>query len=150
VEIAADPEGDYTATLNEWSSALEKAVPGSTDPPVALSWFPQGQETLRLIPESVLGIRALQRGYMGQSPTGKAFVTIEVSPDAASSVMQKLRTRFGETGAARIGDEAFTATDKYLGRLCIFRKGRYVGGYGNVAEGQDPVALATALASRIP
>ena len=40
--------------------------------------------------------------------------------------------------------------DAYLKRVCIFRKGRYVGGYGNVAEGQDAVGLSTALASRVP
>ena len=40
-------------------------------------------------------------------------------------------------------------TDKYLGRLCFFRKGVYVGGYANVAEGQDPVALAKALAEKL-
>ena len=41
-------------------------------------------------------------------------------------------------------------TDQYLGRICIFRKGQYLGGYSNLPEGQDAVALATALAKRIP
>jgi hypothetical protein len=38
----------------------------------------------------------------------------------------------------------------YLGRLCFFRKGRYIGGYANLAEGQDALAPASALAARIP
>jgi len=36
--------------------------------------------------------------------------------------MEKLRSRFGQTAPARIADEAFTATDKYLNGMCIFRK----------------------------
>jgi hypothetical protein len=34
--------------------------------------------------------------------------------------------------------------------LCFFRKGNYIGGYANVADGQDPLALAKALAARLP
>ena len=102
------------------------------------------------MPESVLGIRLLKRGYVAQYDFGKAFVVEEESPASAAALMEKLRARFVGSTPAKVADEAFLATDKYLGRLCIFRKGRYVGGYGNVAEGQDGVALAAALAKRIP
>src|ERR1039458_4965844 len=62
VEIAAGPEGDYTATLKEWMAAFEKVVPGTTATPAALLWFPaEKQQSIRLVPESVLGIR-LQMG----------------------------------------------------------------------------------------
>jgi hypothetical protein len=64
--------------------------------------------------------------------------------------MTKLRARFPEIAPAQLADDAFQMNDKYLGRVCIFRKGRYVGGYGNVAAGQDPVSLAKALAVRLP
>jgi hypothetical protein len=151
VEIAANPEGDHTATLQAWTAALEKTVEGSTTPPAALSWFPtEKQQSLRLVPESVLGLRLLQRGYVAQYDFGKAFVVTEASPESAGALMEKLRARFGETTAVPIAGEAFQVNDRYLGRLCIFRKGRFVAGYGNVAEGQDPVALARALAARLP
>jgi hypothetical protein len=154
VEIAASPEGDHTATLQEWMAAFEKVVPGSTSPPVALTWFPaEKQQTLRLVPESVLGIRLLRRGYAAQYDYGKAFVVTEATPESAGGVLQKLRARFaatGETTAATVADEAFQANDKYLGRLCFFRKGRYVGGYANVADGQNPVDLSVALAAKLP
>jgi hypothetical protein len=151
VEIAAGPEGDHTAALKEWMAAFEKLVPGSTSPPVAFSWFPsEKQQTLRLVPESVLGIRLLRRGYAGQYDFGKAFVVTEESAASAGALMQKLRARFGETTAATVGDEAFQTNDKYLGKLCFFRKGRYIGGYANVADGQDPVALSVALAAKLP
>jgi hypothetical protein len=64
-------------------------------------------------------------------------------------VIQKLRARFGEPSPAKVGDEAFQLNDAYLGRMCVFRKGRYVGGYANVADGQDPVTLAVTLAGNV-
>jgi hypothetical protein len=151
VEIAANPEGDYTETLRQWTAALEKTLEGSSDPPRALAWFPtEKQQSLRLVPESVLGIRLLKRGYVGQYDVGKAFVVEEVSAAAATDLMEKLRARFAGNTAAKIADEGFQGSDQYLGKLCIFRKGRFVAGYGNIADGQDGVALAMALAKRIP
>jgi hypothetical protein len=151
VEIAANPEGDHSAALRAWAVALEKTVSGEVEPPAALAWFPaEKQQSLRLVPESVLGIRLLKRGYVGQYDYGKAFVVTEESPQAAGATLAKLKARFGETSAAKIADEAFTANDQYLGRICVFRKGRMIGGYSNVADGQDPTALAATLAGRLP
>lgn len=151
VEVGAEPEGDHTATLREWTAALEKIATGTNEIPVALSWFPTaGQQSLRLVPESVLGIRLLKRGYVAQYDFGKAFVVTEASAESAAAVMQKLRERFGETAKAPIADDAFQVTDKYLGRVCIARKGRYLAGYGNLADGQDAVKLVAFLASRLP
>jgi hypothetical protein len=149
-EIAANPEGDHTAALKLWMAALDGIVTGSTAPPAALTWFPsEKRQSIRLVPESVLGIRALSRGYAAQYEFGKAFLVIESTPESAAAVMKKLRARFTETAEAKAGDDAFQVKDQYLGRLCFFRKGRYLGGYANVAEGQDPVALAAALSNAV-
>ncbi len=70
--------GRSHAALQAWTAALEKIAPGSIDVPVALSWFPpREQQSLRLVPESVLGIRLLKRGYVAQYDFGKAFVVTE-------------------------------------------------------------------------
>jgi hypothetical protein len=151
LEIAADPEGDHTPALKLWAAALEKAVPGDAAPPASLGWFPtERQQSLRLVPESVLGLRILKRGYMAQYDYGKAFAVIEDSPESAAATMQKLKARFAEITAAKLGDEAFQATDKYLGRLCIFRKGRYIGGYAITDAAADPLGLATTLSGKLP
>jgi hypothetical protein len=151
LEIAADPEGDYTAALKMWAAALEKTVSGNTAPPAALNWFPvERQQSLRLVPESVLGLRILKRGYKAQYDFGKAFVVMEDSSDAAVETMQKLKARFGESAAIKIGDEGFQATERYLGRLCFFRKGRYLGGYAITDAATDAPGLAKALAARLP
>jgi hypothetical protein len=150
-EIAANPEGDYTEILRQWMAAIEKTLDGSTELPAAVQWFPpEKQQSLRLVPESVLGIGLLTRGYVAQYDAGKAFAVEEESAASATALMAKLRARFAGNTAAAVGDDGFQAADQYLGRLCVFRKGRYVAGYGSLAEGADGVALAKALAARIP
>jgi len=150
VEIAANPEGDFTAPLKQWAAALEKLVPGSSTPPAALAWFPtEKQQLLKLAPESVLGLRILKRGYVAQYDFGKAFVVFEDTPDSASAVMQSLRQRFGTTTPVKLGDDAFQAVDTYLGRLCFVRTGHYIAGYAISAAGVDPVALSAALVAKV-
>jgi len=150
VEIAAEPEGDHTPDLKVWATALAKLVEGSTTPPPAFSWFPtEKQQSLKLAPESVLGLRLLKRGYVAQYDYGKAFVVLEDTPESAAAVMQKLRERFVDTTPAKQGDEAFGTTDKYLGRLFFIRKGQYIAGYAITVDGMDPAALSAALAAKI-
>ena len=150
LEIGANPEGDHTPALQEWTAALDKVIPGSTSLPLPLAWFPAEQrQSLRLVPESVLGIRMLKRGYAAQYDYGKAFVVLEATPQSAGGIMEQLRKRFGETTPAAIADEAFQATDQYLGRLCVFRKGPYIGGYAISRDGMDPVSLSKALAGKV-
>ena len=151
VEIAVNQEGHHTAELEQWTKVMEARTDGTSDPPAQLKWFPaEGQQSLRLVPESVLGLRMLERGYVGEYAAGKAFVTTETSPEAAAAVMEKLRARFAGSTPAKIADDAFESKDEYLGGVCIFRKGRFIGGYGRVADGQDAAALARALAARLP
>ena len=102
------------------------------------------------MPQSVLGLGLLKRGYVAQYEYGKAFIVTEASPASGAEVMKKASARFGQTQPVQVGDEAFQITDKYLGRLCFFRKGRYVAGFANVTESTDPVAAAKALAAKMP
>jgi hypothetical protein len=149
-EIGANPEGDHTPALKQWLTAMEQAIPGSTTLPPALGWFPTEQrQNLRLVPASVLGMRVLKRGYAAQYDYGKAFVVPEATPQSAADVMNQLRKRFGDTTPTTIADDAFQTNDKYLGRLCVFRKGRYIGGFAITQDGKDPLPLTKALAEKI-
>ncbi len=153
VEIAANPEGDHTAALRAFLTAMEKNVPGQSGLPEMLTWFPTEKldaTSMRLVPQSVLGLGLLRRGYVAQYEYGKAFIVTEASPEAAAAVMKKASARFGQTQPVKVGDEAFQIADKYLGRLCFFRKGKYVAGFANVTEPTDPVASAGALAAKMP
>ena len=153
IEIAANPEGDHTAVLQAFLGAQEKLTPGQSGLPALLTWFPTeklDETSVRLVPQSVLGIGLLKKGYVAQYDYGKAFIVTEATPESASAVMKKASVRFGQSTPVQIGDEAFQITDKYLGRLCFFRKGKYVAGFANVTEPTDPVAAAKVLASKMP
>ena len=151
IELAANPEKDHSAALRAFVTQIEKQISGRTALPEAISWFPTEKlSSVRLIPESVLGLRLLKRGYVAQYETGKAFVVSEASRESAAAVMNRLRQRFGETTAVQIADEAFQTQDKYLGGICFFRKGRYIAGYANLADPPSAAALAGRLAARVP
>jgi hypothetical protein len=154
LEIAAEPEKDHTASLRELITALEKQVPGRTAPPDAIGWFADAKIQVgypRLVPQSVLGMRILKRGYVAHYDGGaKAFVVPESSPAAAAATAGKLRERLGETTPVSLGEAAYTGTDKYLGRMIVFQKGKYVAGYAGVAEGEDLTKLANTVFARLP
>ena len=105
VELTANPEKDHSAALRLFVAALEKSIAGGTTLPEALSAGSPRRNcnSLRLVPESVLGLRALKRGYAAEYEFGKAFVVTEESPATAAAVMEKLRGRIGQTsrGAGR-------------------------------------------------
>lgn len=150
VELGANPEKDFTSELRAYATIIEKSIPGQTALPETLSWFPkENLNTARLVPESVLGLRLLKRGYVGQYDFGKGFIVKESSPEAAAQLMTKLRERFGQTTPVTIADEAFTTTDKYLNGMCVFRKGNYVGGFADLKAGRDGVAESAMLAANI-
>lgn len=151
-EIAIEPEGEHTELLRKAMQAWDKKLSGSTDAPAALTWFPK--EKLqpgfpRLVPQSVLGLRLLASGYLAQYANGKAFLVTEATPAAATALLAKLKERFPPTGAAQVGEEAFLAEDKYLGRICLFRVGNRIGGWTNAPAADDPAALARTLAAAI-
>jgi hypothetical protein len=150
VELGANPEKDFSAELRTYANSIEKSLSGQTTLPEALDWFPkENLASARLVPESVLGLRLLKRGYVGQYDFGKGFIVKESSPEAAAQLMQKLRERFGQTTPAAIADEAFKATDKYLNGLCVFRKGNHVAGFADLKDGRDGAAEAARLAANI-
>ena len=152
VEIAANPEKDHSATLRAFLSVIEKSIQGRTTLPDAFGWFPAENlvpDSIRLVPESVLGLRLLKSGYVAQYEAGKGFLVRESSPDAAAQVFAKLKARFSQASPASIGDEAFTASDKYLNGVCMFRKGAFIGGFANLPDGRNGVAETEKLAANV-
>ncbi len=153
VELAANPEGEHTEVLRKFAALIEKQISGRNAPPEALQWFPAGgleKNSVRLVPQSVLGLRMLTRGYVGQYEFGKAFLVQEASAESAGQVMTKLKERLGQTSALKIADESFSGTDRYLDGMVVFRKGRFIGGFANLKGGRDASAEAAKLAAQIP
>jgi len=95
-------------------------------------------------------LRLLKRGFVAHYEQGQAFVVMEESPGSAAAILSQLRQRFTEGAPAHVADEAFQADDQYLGGLCMFRKGRYIGGFANMPDAQSATTQATSLAEHIP
>jgi len=151
VEISAAPDTDHTAAITAFITGLEKVLEGSSKLPEALAWFPPEKlESARLVPESVLGVRLLKRGYVAQYDQGKAFVVLEPSPQSAAALMTKLRLRYPAGQVTQVADEAFQLQDRYLGWVCFFRKGKYIGGYANMPDGPSAAGASAILAARVP
>jgi hypothetical protein len=154
VEIAASPDKDHRAALRSFVDALLPRVPGEGRVPAAVDLFPTASldpESVRLVPESVLGLRALKAGFVAQYPAGRALIVPEAAPETARATLAALRARFaGARALAGLGDEAIAAQDAYLGGLLLFRKGAWVAGVANVPAGTDALPLAKALAARLP
>jgi len=153
VEISVEPEGDNAKLLEAAARAMEPRVPGSVSVPKELSLFPQeGLQpgSPRLIPHSVLGLRMLQKGYLGIYDNGRLFFVTEASPEAAKALFAKLKDRFPagpDQPKTEIGAESYTGEDRLLGRFCLFRKGPRVGGYVSAAEGADRAKIAAQFAA---
>ncbi len=150
-ETAADPKADSSATMRTFAMRVVALLEGRETTPETLTWFPRPKLTsARLVPESVLGLRLLKRGYVAKYEQGQAFIVQEATAESAAAVLIKLRERFDGAASAKVADEAFQAQAQYLGGLCIFRKGRYLAGYANLPDAPQAAALAVQLAARIP
>jgi hypothetical protein len=151
VEISATPDVDHTPELTAFIAAMDRLLEGRTTLPDALAWFPPEKlVSARMIPQSVLGVRLLKRGYVAQYDQGKAFLVLETSPQSAAAVMAKLRQRYPAAQAAQVAEEALQLQDKYLEGVCFFRKGKYIGGYANMPDSASAAAASPALAARLP
>lgn len=151
-EVSIEPQGDHAAILREAARQLAERLEGSTEPPAALAWFPkQGLQpgSPRLIPQSLLGLKMLTRGYLAQYDDGRAFVLSEASSEAAAALFLKLKERFPPAAAGSAGDESYSGEDRFMGRFCFFRKGARIGGYVNV-KASDPTQRAALLAAALP
>jgi hypothetical protein len=150
-QVTANPSSDNHVMLQALLAKIADRLEGQTTIPETLSWFPQENlVSAGLIPESVLGLKLLKRGYVAKYKQGQAFIVLEASPESATEVMKKLRARFDGATDAKIGDEAFQVKAQYLGGLCIFRKGNYISGYANLPDPAAAAVLAAQLATRIP
>lgn len=59
-------------------------------------------------------------------------------------------SNLGKTGLRPTSvDEAFTGTDKYLNGVCVFRKGRYIGGFADLKLGRDGIPESMKLSANI-
>jgi hypothetical protein len=90
-----------------------------------------------------------KKGNCRSGASGRAFLVREASAEAAAQVMKRLREHFGQTAPANPADEAFTATDKYLNGMWVFRKGNIIRGFADLKTGDDGVEQSAKPAANI-
>ncbi len=151
VETDGNASADVTAALKGFAAKMAPMLEGRETPPNAVKWFPAERLVeVKLVPESVLGIGALKRGFVAQYDSGQAFVVQENSAEAAAATMKKMRDRFAAVADVKVADEAFQGKVPYLDGICVFRKGKFVAGYANLPDAGKAAALAAALVGRLP
>ena len=151
VEVADNAEADHTAVMQAFAAGMQQRLQGRETAPEALQWFPkENLDSVKLAPESVLGLKLLKRGYVAKYKQGQAFVVLEATPESAAEVFKKLREHFDGATPAQVADEAFQAKAPYLDGICVFRKGRFLAGYANLPNAQQAAALSAKLVTRIP
>ena len=151
IETDGSTDSNQTAALQAFATKIEPLLDGRSAPPEELAWFPpENQESARLVPESVLGLKILTRGYVAKYTQGQAFIVIEQSSESAAEVMTKLRARFQGAASIQLGDEALQVKAPYLDGICIFRKGSILAGYTNQPDELIAAYRSTALVARIP
>ncbi len=153
VELAANGAKDLTEPLEAFIKIVEPRIPGPTDLPAILDWFPKEQlekGSVRLVPQSVLGLRVLKRGYIARYDYGRAFLVKEASPEEAVAVLEKLKARLKDTASLPVADGGIVGTDRYLGRMAVARKGSWLTGYASIKDGEDTEARVSTLAAAIP
>lgn len=151
VGVSAESQSNQAALLRMLTQKLLASLEGTENQPETLAWFPAGYKSpVRLIPQSVLGLKELKRGYVAKYAQGQAFIVQESSDEAAEKVFRILNQRFAGSKPATLGNESFRGSDQYLGALCVFRKGRILAGYTNSTHEDEAIEQATRLSFRIP
>ena len=102
-QLGGLPEGIDLYAVVSVTAGMQLRLEGRESAPEALEWFPkENLASVRLIPESVLGLRLLKRGYVAKYAQGQAFVVLEATPESAAEVLKKLRERFDSTLFRRV------------------------------------------------
>jgi hypothetical protein len=150
VETAAKADADDSAFLRERATKILEQLEGGSEPPRTIAWFvPDDLVQVKMVPESVLGLKQIKRGYAAKYKQGQAFISEQATVEEAAALVKALKEKF-VSATASIGEEGFTAKAKYLDDICVFRKGRIVAGTANYSDSDIALAQAKKLAARIP
>ena len=151
VETDGASTASQATAIQAFAAKMLPLLDGRDTPPEPIQWFSAEHRTsARLVPQSVLGLRVLRRGYVANYDQGQAFIVTEDSPQSAALVISKLRDRFNTAAPAQLADEALQGKVPYLDGICIFRKGRIIAGYANLPDAAQAASLAAQLAARLP
>ena len=80
VETDGDSAANQSAAIQAFATKMLPLLDGRETPPESIQWFsPDHRASVRLVPQSVLGLRVLRRGYVASYEQGQAFIVSEDS-----------------------------------------------------------------------
>lgn len=143
-------------TLTAFAKQVAARISGPAVMPAVLKALPKGwiTGTERYVRRNVLGLNFLNDGVAADYAIGRARATLFVikhpSPQAAARTMARFRAYEQRSGGTKplsgVGDEAFTAKDRYLKTIAAARRGTVVAGVsGEVDRRQAARLLQRAL-----
>ena len=110
VETDGSAAGNQRAALQAFAAKIAPLLEGREAPPEALQWFPpEHQTSIALVPESVLGLVALKRGFVAEDPSrDRPLLSWRSRPRPARlGGREAFRERFAGVAPVPIADEAF-------------------------------------------
>ena len=153
VEFMGSGAEDMTEDLRAFAESLSTRVPGDETPPRELGWLPDEDRiegSLRLVPQSVLGLHFLRFGYVADYGFGRLFLVRETSPEAMRAAYEQLAERLDDRRDVTCGEAGLEGRDRYLGEIRICLKGRYLAGVAAVKDRERAGVVLQELLSRIP
>lgn len=138
-------------TLIAFAKQVAARISGPTAMPAVLKALPKGwiTGTERYVRRNVLGLNFLNDGVTADYTVGRARATLFVikhpSAQAAARTMAQFRAYEQRSGGTKplsgVGDEAFTARDRYLKTVAAARRGTVVAGVSGEVDRQQAAAL---------
>ena len=151
IETDGSTDSNQTAALQAFAAKIEPLLEGRSTPPEELAWFPpENQESAKLVPESVLGLKILKRGYVAKYAARPGLHRRRAIARISSRSNEQTARALRRINSRKLADEAFEFKAPYLDGICVFRKGRIIAGYTNLPDPQTATAQAAKLLERIP
>jgi hypothetical protein len=158
VRITGGGEGDAMLRLASFVADRMPAAPGK---PGVFAFFPENQRvpnSERYSADSGFGQKYLGNSFQASFNIDNDIIEGLIIPaantQAAVKILGDYRALYMANGKlldpiANLGEDNFTAEDKYLGRAVVFRIDRFIIAFNGYKERQHLVDLATATDQRI-
>ena len=154
---AAQNAGESLARLTAFVADRMPAAPAK---PAVFNFFPatRAPNSERYSADAALGLRLLANSFQASFVVDNQQVTGIIIPaanrDAATRLLDAYRTLYVRNGklldpVPNLGEDNFTAEDKYMGRTVAFRIDRFLIAFNGFNERQKIIDLATATDQRI-
>jgi len=165
----SSPAAEDDTPVRDLARRLAADLPPTDRMPACLGWLPADgrvEASEKFLPGAYLGYEVLRSAASARYRVGRGEAAPEVtlfacryeSPDAAGEALAAFRTQLAErsapvplaaAGLADLGGDGFVAEEFVMGRLVIFRAGRFLAGMVPWPDHPAATSLLAALAAHV-